>query len=654
MRPNCRAPRSVSSTSVLPDVYSVALELLESSEERGSIECYMMIICCRLVSIGIETGRSIVRIASLIRVAATLLGCLPSGAVAQRAGAAVSGAATVVQKRMPRVIGLPLAEAVKVVLSRTGLECRARRLQGGNPSPTDSVVRQIPAAEQIPTNTAACVLFVLPHASPQVPLNPNVVGRSIEDAIAILKRAELNPRISTVATTDTALNSVIGQNPSSTAPIRPDRSIDLTLAGVPNVIGLSLADATRALERAHLRRGSASEREAPTGANNAVLDQRPAAGQRAVPLTVVNLVVARVVVPATVPLLIGQQLDRATQMLTDARLVLGRVDSVDSQRPVGIVIGQSRPQQTSVPPGTSIGVTVARAAAFRMPNLVGLTIADARATSAKAGLTIGSLKIANAEGRPDTIVGQTPVAGAAVRSGDTVTLVAGRANRVVATPPVTTPPVTTPPVANPQTPNPTVANPPRSTAPANPASPPQAPPQRETVRTLRLTIVPESISIHFGDTVRMTAIAHMSDGTQSQVAATWTATGGNIAGDGRFIAGKSMSRVVVTASQGGQSGIAVIRVETSRPPWLIALVVAGLAGLGVIGRLVWRSTRPPLPPTPPPLAFTYDYELSPPVTEIATSGGHGPDLALVSYAGDSEYTIEPRGVKLFDEEKSYG
>ena len=122
MRPNCRAPRSVSSTSVLPDVYSVALELLESSEERGAIECYMMIICCRLASIGNETVRSIVRIAPLIRVAATLLGCVSSGAVAQRAGAAVSGAATVVQKRMPRVIGLPLDEAVKVVLSRTGLE----------------------------------------------------------------------------------------------------------------------------------------------------------------------------------------------------------------------------------------------------------------------------------------------------------------------------------------------------------------------------------------------------------------------------------------------------------------------------------------------------------------------------------------------------
>ena len=115
---------------------------------------------------------------------------------------------------------------------------------------------------------------------------------------------------------------------------------------------------------------------------------------------------------------------------------------------------------------------------------------------------------------------------------------------------------------------------------------------------LRLTIVPESISIHFGDTVRMTAIAHMSDGTQSQVAATWTASGGNIAGDGRFIAGNSMSRVVVTASQGGQSAIAVIRVEHVATMVAIVFVAAGLAGLGVIGRLVWRTlvhpTRPRL------------------------------------------------------------
>jgi beta-lactam-binding protein with PASTA domain len=404
----------------------------------------------------------------LIRVAATLLGCLSSGAVAQRAGAAVSGAATVVQRRMPRVIGLPLGEALNVVLSSTGLKCGARRLQGGNPSPTDSVVRQIPAAEQVPANTTVCTLFVLPHASPQVPLNPNVVGRSIEDAIAILKRAELNPHISTVATTDSALNSVIGQNPSSKAPIRSDRAIDhgrrRSQCDRP-----SLADATSALERAHLRRGSTSEREVPTGANNAVLDQRPAAGQRAAPLTLVNLLVARVVVPVTVPLLIGQQLDRATQMLTDAHLVLGPVDSADSQRPVGIVIGQSRPQQTSVPPGTSIGVTVARRAAFRMPNLVGLTIADARATSARAGLTVGSLKIANAEGRPDTVVGQTPVAGATVRSGDTVTLVGGRAITPVVVPPLAPNPpsrgASNPPPANPGVATPPVTTPPSTIPP---------------------------------------------------------------------------------------------------------------------------------------------------------------------------------------------
>jgi hypothetical protein len=176
--------------------------------------------------------------------------------------------------------------------------------------------------------------------------------------------------------------------------------------------------------------------------------------------------------------------------------------------------------------------------------------------------------------------------------------------------------------------------------------------QRGTVRMLRLTVVPESISIASGDTVRMTAIAHMSDGTQSQVVATWTASSGNIAGDGRFIAGKSMSRVIVTASQGGQSATAVIRVSTTPPWWRIVFIAAGLAGLGLIGRLAWRHFHPIQPP--PPLAFTYDYELPAPVTEIATSGGHGPDLSLVSYPGESEHTIEPRGVTLFDEEKSYG
>ena len=117
------------------------------------------------------------RIAPLIRVAATLLGCLSSGAVAQRAGAAVSGAATCRAEAHAACLSVSLGEALNVVLSSTGLKCGARRLQGGNRRPPIAWSARFPRQSKYPRiRDGLHRLFVLPHASPQIPLNPNVVG----------------------------------------------------------------------------------------------------------------------------------------------------------------------------------------------------------------------------------------------------------------------------------------------------------------------------------------------------------------------------------------------------------------------------------------------------------------------------------------------
>jgi hypothetical protein len=97
---------------------------------------------------------------------------------------------------------------------------------------------------------------------------------------------------------------------------------------------------------------------------------------------------------------------------------------------------------------------------------------------------------------------------------------------------------------------------------------------------------------------------------------------------------------------------------------LIAIGGAGVLGLGWG---IWRHFQKPEPPTrattrqpepasrapqsspsPPPLNFTYDYKAQEPKVELTAQQGHGSEISLVSYPGESTHAIEPASVKLLD------
>ena len=361
----------------------------------------------------------------------------------------------------------------------------------------------------------------------------------------------------------------------------------------------------------------------------------------------------------TVPSVIDSSLSAARAVMSDAGFACNATNIAGVvSSPSDIVMRQIPAPKRLMPIRTPCMLYVKSApvppvpeviARFPMPELTGLPVAEAQALADKARLVIISLQTADAEGRPDTVIDQTPRVGTMVSEGDSVILIKGRPISLVA-----------------QNPSAGERVPPGSSVTVDTAVPAPKPPQ-----IVRLTIVPDGISIAAGDTVRMTALAQMSDGSQTQVAATWTASTGNITSNGVFVADASMTRVTVTASQNGQSATAVIRVSAPPPPpaplpppppphWPLALLAAALATLGAIGGVVWkrlhRPDPPPRPPPlpPPPLAFTYDCQFVEIETDLSAPAGHGPELALVSHTGESEHAIEPHGVKLIDEENSHG
>jgi beta-lactam-binding protein with PASTA domain len=296
----------------------------------------------------------------------------PSAAQKQKATGAVAGK-TVNLVDYPPVKNLTLAEAQKA-FGALKLRCRAVRVGGGNPAPDDVVVDQTPGPGQ-GVFTKICTFSVQPQPV-NVQVTPGVIGRPREVAIKIVSIAELKPNSSWVPSTDTALASVVAQDPPPGAPIRPDRTIDLQIAGVPQVVGLTVDAATTALERAHLVVGTPTVKELTEGNDGTVLEQNPQAGDSTSPGTSVALTVVRVVAPqpitVVVPDFTGTRIDQvssvagAEPLSITSRFSKPRRDAQDS-----IVTAQSLPAGSRVPIGTQITLTVSLRQA---PRLVAIRI----------------------------------------------------------------------------------------------------------------------------------------------------------------------------------------------------------------------------------------------------------------------------------------
>ena len=548
---------------------------------------------------------------------------------------------------VPSVIGLSLNEAQKA-FGAVKLRSTAVRLDRGTATPDDIVLRQSPAAGQRVVVATLCTLYVRPplqtgrdtpsvvdrsvqdttrEIDRSVQLTPRVIGLSLTEAVRRIRIAELTPNITTVPSPDTALGSVIRQEPRPRTPIRRDRTIDLQVAGVPQVVGLPADAAMATLERAHLAATTAI-REVSAGNDGTVLEQSPPAGRLAEPGSSVALLVMHVVEPP-----------------------------------------------------------------FAMPDLVGRPLDDARRFLTRAGLSLRGVEIASAEGRPDTVVGQSPAARAIVRRGDEVILTGGRPITTVVSPPRVKVDTAVPPplVAVPDfvgirigrvssvpraklfristrylAPTPDAADSvvaAQSLASGSRVSAGSAitltVSQRQAVRMMSLRIEPDSVSIVPHDSVQLTGIGVMSDGSRIAVTPSWAATMGSVTLDGRYIAAGETGRAIVAAAYRGLATTSIVRVE--RPPtpwWLIAAIAVAVAGLSVGAWLYWHRPPPPPPPSPPPpvppLAFTYDLDAPSIETEITATAGHGSNLSLVSYAGESVQAIEPVGVQLFDEENTHG
>lgn len=185
---------------------------------------------------------------------------------------------------------------------------------------------------------------------------------------------------------------------------------------VPNVIGLTYADAERQLEQVGLKAERGESRFHNAAPKGTVLDQQPAAGSVETPGLRVALVVSSGQRLATVPGVIGMSREQALTALESAGFVAGEIVTRPSNEPFGAVIdSRPRPGAQAPTPSAIALVLSAGPTTVLVPDVVGRPLEDAKVLLQQVGLTVG--EISWGEGgaavmdASAVVVGQSPAAG---------------------------------------------------------------------------------------------------------------------------------------------------------------------------------------------------------------------------------------------------
>lgn len=146
-----------------------------------------------------------------------------------------------------------------------------------------------------------------------------------------------------------------------------------------------------------------------------VIEQQPSPGMAVKPGRVVRLIVTGGQKYFAMPNLVGMVYKAATILIDSHKLVLQDVEYVySSEKPEGVVCEQSVLPGSMVAAGTAVSLKVSQgrpARQYVVPQVVGLSLNDARQAIRQAGLKVGIIRyVPNADLNPHTVIDQTPKA----------------------------------------------------------------------------------------------------------------------------------------------------------------------------------------------------------------------------------------------------
>jgi serine/threonine-protein kinase len=323
---------------------------------------------------------------------------------------------------------------------------------------------------------------------------PDVAGMTQPEATQALEDAGLSVgAVGQAADADAEPGTVVRQDPAAGEEADEGSAVGLTVssgpttAKVPDVTGMTEAEAKGALQDAGFASASASQYDlkAPAGE---VLAQLPDAGQEAMPGSPVGLLVSkgRPEVTVAVPDVTGMTADEAATTLADAALTAVPVEAYAADIPAGDVADQDPAPGALVTPLSEVFVTVSLGkgtTSVTVPDVVGLREADAVDEMEAAGLMVTTARAYSDDVAAGRVIGQAPEAGASVDDGAAAGLLVS--------------------LGKPPSPSPTPTPSPTATAEPSPSPPATEPPSEEpdppSGPAVPTTIVPDLVGTDASD-----------------------------------------------------------------------------------------------------------------------------------------------------------
>ena len=192
---------------------------------------------------------------------------------------------------------------------------------------------------------------------------------------------------------------------------------------VPNVVGKQLSVATRLLEERHLRVSSSEVTNSDVPAGQ-VISQSPEPGESVKEQRMVHLVVSKGAGDITIPDLQGMSFDQAREKLKALGLSIGKISyESDSSKDDGVVISQGLQAGGKASKGATVDITInqTKATTVEIPNVVGMTIKEAKEALGNLGLSISKISGSNEDSAVVTAV--SPAPGSSVKRDESITLV---------------------------------------------------------------------------------------------------------------------------------------------------------------------------------------------------------------------------------------
>jgi beta-lactam-binding protein with PASTA domain len=202
------------------------------------------------------------------------------------------------------------------------------------------------------------------------------------------------------------------------AEVLPDDGI------LPNVVGKTFENASAILQKAGFPSQQGETRFHRTIPANVVLQEDPPAGSRQKRGTSVVLALSGGQRSAEVPVTTNMSQQQARISIENTGLTLGTVTEQLADQPRGLVIASSPPAGTKIQLPGEVDIVLSKGpATVQLPDLYGRSVGEARSMIEQIGLRIAGISRDTSSLQPEnTVIRQQPAAGQNVSAGGPVSL----------------------------------------------------------------------------------------------------------------------------------------------------------------------------------------------------------------------------------------